>query len=157
MTRQDSFRPRLWLPLMLVLALAGAAAAGMVARAGTTANKATVVKVTEKEFSLSFSTKTFKPGAYVFMAIDKGRFPHSLEIDGPGVHNKRIPGTLSSGQTRSLKVTLRAGTYHIWCPVPGHAAKGMKATITVAGASSSGGSGGQTTTSSSTTTKSSWA
>ena len=52
-----------------------------------------------------------------------------------------------SGAT--LTVTLESGTYSIWCPVPGHAAQGMKTSF-----SASGGSGVSATTTSATTTDS---
>jgi hypothetical protein len=51
-------------------------------------------------------------------------------------------------------VTLEAGTYHVWCPVPGHAAKGMKAIIVVSGGLASGG--GSTSTASTSTGGSNW-
>jgi plastocyanin len=117
-----------------------------------TAKKAVVVKVTEKEYSLALSVKIFKPGSYVFMAMDRGRLAHSLEINGPGVRNKRIPGMIAPGRSKSLKVVLREGSYRIWCPVPGHAGLGMKATIKVGASLGSGA-----TTSFGTTTKSAWA
>jgi hypothetical protein len=53
-----------------------------------------------------------------------------------------------------LLVTFKRGAYSLWCPVPGHAARGMKAkllTITQSGGvsptttSAGGGSGGTTT------------
>jgi hypothetical protein len=62
------------------------------------------------------------------------------------------------GKTVQMKVTLKAGKYSIWCPLPGHAALGMKATVTVPGSTggTSGGTygGGSTTTPPATTTTS---
>jgi hypothetical protein len=45
-----------------------------------------------------------------------------------------------------LIVTLKKGAYSLWCPVPGHAAQGMKATLTAPGGAAGGGTGTTTTT-----------
>jgi uncharacterized cupredoxin-like copper-binding protein len=59
-----------------------------------------------------------------------GKLQHDLAIKG-GQKTKLIqPG--SSGQ---LVVTLKPGKYHLYCSVPGHEQAGMKADITVTGAS----------------------
>jgi uncharacterized cupredoxin-like copper-binding protein len=151
-------RFRLWLlagAAALVLGLAGAALAGVVSHS---AAKATRVTVTEREFKLTLSmagkvvptAHSFKAGAYVFVAVNRGKVAHSLAISGPGIKLKRIPGTIRPGASHTLAATLRKGTYKLWCPVPGHAGLGMRATMKVAGAPSpapppptttSGGSG----------------
>jgi len=41
---------------------------------------------------------------------------------------------IKPGKSAALVVDLRSGRYALWCPVPGHAAQGMKATLTVGGA-----------------------
>jgi len=38
---------------------------------------------------------------------------------------------LKAGEKTSLTVSLPAGTYTVYCPLPGHADKGMKGTLTV--------------------------
>ncbi len=58
---------------------------------------------------------------------------HSLEIDGPGVADQRIPGVVAAGQSATLTVTLRGGSYDIYCPVGNHKAMGMDTHITVGG------------------------
>ena len=59
----------------------------------------------------------------------------------------RIRAVIQPGKSAVLLVTLKHGAYSLWCPVPGHAARGMKATLTTPGASG----GGTTTTTSATT------
>jgi hypothetical protein len=138
-------RYRLWLlagGAVLVLGLAGAALAGVVSH---TAAKVTRVTVTEREYKLTLSmngkvvaaTHSFAAGAYVFTAVDRGKVAHSLAISGPGIKLKRIPGTIKPGSSHTLSVTLKAGTYKLWCPVPGHAALGMHTTMKVAGSAPS--------------------
>jgi plastocyanin len=145
MKRSNRRVVRFGLPVAaLALALAGAATAGMIARATAAVTRVTV---TETEYHLTFSRKTFSPGVYTFIALDKGKIAHSLAISGPGIRQKQLSGNVNPGGARPLTVTLRNGTYSIWCPVPGHAGRGMKATIKV-------GTGG--TTAPATTKKSGW-
>lgn len=106
--------------------------------AGSTSG--TQVTATLTEYKIALSTSTFAPGTYTFVAKNAGQVGHALEIDGPGVNDQKT-GSLAPGDSADLTVTLGAGTYDIWCPVPGHKALGMDAKITVSG-SGSGGAGG---------------
>ncbi len=90
-----------------------------------------MVKATETEFHIALSQKTFSPGKYTFVAVDKGQAQHNLVINGPGVNQKKTPGLLSPGQSASVTVTLAKGTYDVFCGVPGHQAQGMDVHITV--------------------------
>jgi uncharacterized cupredoxin-like copper-binding protein len=99
--------------------------------AATTARPATTVNVVESEFALKLSLTRFSPGRYIFMARNVGRAPHALEIDGPGVKDRKTK-TLSGGGSAGLAVTLQKGKYELYCPVDGHRAKGMQLEITVA-------------------------
>ena len=128
--------------LLAVVAVAGAASAGVVAHAS--ASK-TTIRVTEREFKIGLSAKSVPAGAVRFQITNTGRYPHALEVAGPGV-TKRTP-LIKPGASAVLAATLRAGSYSLWCPVPGHAAQGMKAALKVTGTSTAGGSstGGTTT------------
>lgn len=130
-------RPRRWFlvgAVVLVLGLAGAALAGVVARA---AEKTARVTVIEREYRLIVSTHVFKPGRYAFVAVDKGRLSHALAIAGPGIKTERVRGLIKPGASRTLLVTLRSGSYRLWCPVPGHAGLGMRTTFKVGGGAAS--------------------
>jgi hypothetical protein len=124
----------------LLVALAGAALAGVVAHA---TSAATTVKVSEREFKI---TVTGKPAAGVnkFVIKNTGKLAHALVVAGPGV-KKKTP-LIKPGKTYTLIVTLKSGAYSIWCPVPGHAAQGMKASFKIGTAATSSGSGGTSTT-----------
>ena len=98
--------------------------------APTAAPAGTKVDVTEKEFAITLSQAKFAPGAYTFTIKNQGSFPHNLAIEGPGV-DKQVSATLGGGQSGSLSVTLKAGSYELWCAVPGHKDKGMDMKITV--------------------------
>lgn len=97
----------------------------------TDSGSGTTVTVTEKEFGIELSEKTFAAGAYTFKVTNQGKFPHNLVVKGPGVDSQASP-TLQGGQSGDLSVTLQAGSYELWCSIDGHKAKGMDMTITVA-------------------------
>ncbi len=126
--------------ILAILALAGAALAGVVAHAS--ASK-TTIRVTEREYSIALSAKTAAAGPAVFTIKNTGHTAHELEISGPGV--KKKTAMIKPGTSATIAVTLRSGSYSLWCPLPGHAARGMKAALTVGGGSS--GPAGTTTSS----------
>ncbi len=131
----------------LAVALLGASAAGVVAHASATTKS---INVTEREFHIGLSTNKGALGSVRFVVKNTGKLSHALEISGPGVKSKRTP-LIKPGKSATLTVTLRDGAYTLWCPVPGHAAQGMKTSLTVAGAmttttpapTTTGGGGGE--------------
>jgi len=127
--------------LLAALALAGAAVAGVVAHAS--ASK-TTIRVTEREYKIGLSTTRAAAGPTRFEIKNTGKYPHALAISGAGVKTKTK--LIKPGKTAVLLVTLKQGVYALWCPVPGHAARGMKAALRTP--TPSGGGGGMTTTSS---------
>jgi uncharacterized cupredoxin-like copper-binding protein len=52
--------------------------------------------------------------------------PHGIAIQGHG-----SSPVVDAGKTTSVTATVKQGTYTFLCPVPGHAAAGMKGTLTV--------------------------
>ncbi|MFF4015781.1 copper-binding protein [Streptomyces sp. NPDC001843] len=93
----------------------------------------TTVTVQMTEYKLTLSSKTFKSGDYTFVAENKGHIAHSLEVEGQG-GDVRLPHDLAPGQSAQLRVTLKNGSYELYCPVDGHKDLGMKTDITVGGA-----------------------
>ena len=124
--------------LFAALALAGAALAGVVAQAGGT--KTASVRVSEREFKLTLSNANLQMGETRFEIKNTGKMAHGLAIAGKSV-NVRTK-MIKPGKSAVLVVTLKQGKYSIWCPVPGHAAKGMKAIVTVEGPNPTDGGGG---------------
>jgi uncharacterized cupredoxin-like copper-binding protein len=100
-------------------------------RAGTTTPpakpQATKVAVDETEFKITTATTTFKAGGITFEAKNVGKIPHDLAVKQTGQKTKLI----QPGGSATLKVTLKAGKYELYCTVPGHEAAGMKLNITV--------------------------
>ena len=116
----------------LALAGLGAATAGVVTR---TSHAQTTVTVTEREFAIGLSKRTVQKGIVRLVVRNTGAYTHSLAIKGAGV-SKRTPA-IKPGKSAVLVVTLRSGRYALWCPVPGHAAQGMKTSLSVGAASTS--------------------
>jgi len=118
---------------------------------GTTSTPVAVsgkkIDVTEKDFSITVAGgSTVKPGTYTFVVVNKGPSSHDLTINGPGVADKATP--ISGPGTQTLTVTLKKGTYDLFCSVPGHKALGMDTKLQV-------GSGGSGTAAASSTTSTS--
>jgi uncharacterized cupredoxin-like copper-binding protein len=112
---------------------AGAAANGSAGAAA--AATGTAVTVDESEFKLTLSTQSFSPGAYTIHTVNTGKIVHSLEITGPGVSS--TTPNLDPGQSADLHVTLKDGSYDLFCPITNHKALGMNAEVTVGAAAAS--------------------
>ena len=72
---------------------------------------------------------TLPAGRVAFNVENGGKEDHGLEIEGNGVHQETK--VLKRGDTASLELDLKPGTYTVYCPVDGHKDKGMRKTITV--------------------------
>ena len=73
--------------------------------------------------------ETLPAGRVAFNVENGGKETHAFEIEGNGIEQKT--NELTRGNTASLEVDLKPGTYTIYCPVDGHAEKGMKKTVVV--------------------------
>lgn len=111
------------LAALSTVALVGSGPAGA-------SSKVTTVKAVETEFHIALSKKSFSPGRYTFVAENKGKVTHALEITGPGLKNAATPD-IAPGKSLDLKVTLKSGKYDIFCPVPGHKMLGMNVNVVV--------------------------
>lgn len=100
------------------------------------------IDVTLKDFSIDVaSTGSLAPGTYTFHVANNGPSSHNLTINGPGVSDKATP-TFAAGGSMDLTVTLKNGSYDLFCSVPGHKQLGMDTHLTVGsgGAAAGGGS-----------------
>ena len=132
----------------MALALAGAAVAAVAARTSSIASAATV-KVTESEYHIRLSTKSVPAGNVTFVIHNAGAIVHKLDIAGGG-HGVVAVGTIAPGATRTKTVKLAGGTISLWCPIPGHAALGMRASLHAAGPAAPSSPGTTTSTTSNT-------
>ncbi len=112
-----------------------AMACGGGSRGGSTASTPTptpqTVTFKETEFKIDPSTTTFKAGDYIVVAENDGKFAHDLHIATPDGSEIGHTAQLTTGQSANFQVSLKAGTYKLWCAVDGHQARGMETTITV--------------------------
>ncbi|MFI1051828.1 copper-binding protein [Streptomyces griseoruber] len=95
------------------------------------ATSGTQVTAKLTDFHIQLSAQNFQPGRYTFTAQNMGHHEHALELDGPGGENRSK--TLEPGQSATLTVTLKPGSYQVYCPVDGHKDLGMKTHLAVGG------------------------
>src|SRR5438046_4616336 len=104
---------------LLALAVAGAAA------------KPAQVTVRLSEWNVQLSDQTVADGSVTFAVTNAGSIPHAFEIEGHGIE-KETP-TIQPGDSATLTVTLKPGTYEVYCPVgnDSHKKLGMVAQLRV--------------------------
>ncbi|WP_128428206.1 cupredoxin domain-containing protein [Streptomyces cyaneus] len=97
----------------------------------------TQVDVKMTDFKMELSRTTLNAGEYTFVATNDGDHDHALEIEGSGTEEETR--TLEPGESAKLTITLKDGTYEVYCPVDGHKDLGMKTELTVGGSGSQDG------------------
>jgi plastocyanin len=70
-----------------------------------------------------------KPGKVVVKSVNKSSTGHNIAVEGNGV--SQAGPVVSNGGVSQVTANLKPGTYTFLCTVPGHAAAGMKGTLTV--------------------------
>jgi uncharacterized cupredoxin-like copper-binding protein len=102
------------------------AGAAVAAPAAHTASKATTVTVAATDFKFKLSKTSVPKGSVTFVVTNKGKVPHDFKING------KVTPMLKAGKSAKLVVKFaKAGKFPYLCTVPGHAALGMKGTLTV--------------------------
>jgi uncharacterized cupredoxin-like copper-binding protein len=109
---------------------ATATAAAPAAAASSSAHVTTLRLKADPNGALRFNTNhlTAKAGTVKIVLTNPSSsgMEHAIAIQGHGSGK-----VVSAGGTSTLTATLKRGTYTFLCPVPGHAAGGMKGTLTV--------------------------
>ncbi len=82
---------------------------------GQGASSPTAVTVSLTEWKVAVSTSRVSAGPAVFAVTNRGTIPHAFEVEGRGL--ERRTRLLQPGQTDTLALTLRAGSYELYCPV----------------------------------------
>jgi uncharacterized cupredoxin-like copper-binding protein len=95
----------------------------------TQAAPATKVDVSEIEFKITLAQTPKSAGSYEFAVKNDGKVPHDFVVNGNGV-NEKTP-LLNPGDSKTLTVDLKPGTYDVFCSVPGHKQAGMDFKLTV--------------------------
>jgi len=104
------------IPLLLLSALAPAPAP---------------VRVRLAEWSVQLSVQTVAVGPVRFAVTNGGSIPHAFEIEGQGI--ERETPQIQPGDSTALALTLRPGSYEVYCPVGegSHKKLGMVARLVV--------------------------
>jgi plastocyanin len=79
----------------------------------------------EDQLKFDKTAYSAKAGAIDVSYVNDGSIAHTLLIQGVKGFELKVPGQDTGS------VTLKAGTYTLYCDLPGHEAAGMKATLTV--------------------------
>jgi plastocyanin len=98
------------------------------------AGPATPVGLGMREYRFSLYRPTIHTGRVVFNMTNFGEDKHNLRLSGPHGYRSSVSPEVEpfGGKVRFTVNLRRAGTYRLVCLEPGHAAKGMKATLRVA-------------------------
>jgi uncharacterized cupredoxin-like copper-binding protein len=87
------------------------------------------VTATETEFKIALPSTTIGAGSYRFDVKNDGKIDHDFVIKGNGVDEKTP--TIGAGESATLDVDLKPGTYDVYCSIPGHKQAGMDLKLTV--------------------------
>src|SRR2546426_9938018 len=93
------------------------------------------------EWKVELSKRTIAAGTVTFTVANVGSIPHAFEVEGQGIEQETA--VIQPGSSANLTLTLKPGTYEVYCPVgqDSHKKLGMKTHLTVVGATRSGSSG----------------
>jgi plastocyanin len=94
---------------------------------------AVALTATLSEWKIDLSSATIAAGQVTFTATNAGSIPHALEVEGNGLEQKTP--LIQPGQTTMLTLTLKPGSYEIYCPVgdDSHKKLGMETHLKVEG------------------------
>jgi plastocyanin len=89
------------------------------------------VHVQVVEYGFTLSRTAVPAGPLVLQFVNRGQDEHNLNAtSAEGSPAGALPNT-ASGSIRNLRLELRAGSYILFCSLPEHEQKGMRATLTV--------------------------
>jgi uncharacterized cupredoxin-like copper-binding protein len=101
------------------------------ATTGGGASGGSSVDLSATDFKFDPSDPSVKSGNVTFNLKNDGQVAHSLEIEDVNGEDKEIEGDVQPGQSGTLTVDLKPGTYEFYCPVDSHKQMGMTGEITV--------------------------
>src|SRR5712671_3114356 len=75
----------------------------------------TAVSARLSEWKVELSQRTMTAGNVTFTVTNAGNIPHAFEIEGQGIEQETA--VIQPGATATLTLTLKPGTYAVYCPV----------------------------------------
>jgi hypothetical protein len=92
----------------------------------------TRLQTTAREWSLTLSRPAIAAGALSLQLVNAGEDAHDLHVrPSAGGADLLSASSTAPGTTTTISGSLPAGTYTLYCSLPGHEAAGMHATLTV--------------------------
>jgi plastocyanin len=89
------------------------------------------VQVSAREYGYTLSRSTVPAGKVVFQFVNNGEDEHNLHVDSAeGSSEAAFPNTPSKGIVNQT-IVMKSGSYTLFCSLPEHEKKGMKATLIV--------------------------
>ena len=126
-----------------ILAVSSRNVAGLLvaalAFAGTPANRSAgdpaAVSVKLSEWKVELSQNSITAGPVTFNVTNTGSIPHAFEVEGQGIERETI--VIQPGSSATLTLTLKPGTYEVYCPVgnDSHKKLGMQTDLKIGRAS----------------------
>jgi len=97
------------------------------------------VSATLSEWKVELSQGTITAGSVTFTVTNAGSIPHAFEIEGQGI--ERETAVIQPDSNATLTLTLKPGTYEVYCPVgnDSHKKLGMETQLKVGSAYDAGG------------------
>src|SRR5205807_5623456 len=109
---------------------------GMLGAARPQPDAPALVSVRLSEWKVELSQQTIAAGAVRFAVTNAGSIPHGFEVEGQGLE-KEIE-TIQPGASDTLSLSLKPGSYEVYCPVgsDSHKKLGMDTHLKVVSATS---------------------
>ena len=95
------------------------------------------VRVTLSEWKVELSAASVATGPVTFTITNAGTIPHAFEVEGHGIEKETK--IIQPGTSTTLTLTLKPGTYEVYCPVgsDSHKKLGMESHLQVGAAGAS--------------------
>ncbi|HEX2061541.1 MAG TPA: hypothetical protein VHK90_12440 [Thermoanaerobaculia bacterium] len=91
----------------------------------------TTVLVLMEDNSIAVREQAIPPGPAVLTIENRGSEVHNLFVEGEGI-SRAADNPVPEGQSATMDVVFRPGTYTLYCPILDHRTKGEEVTITIA-------------------------